>query len=78
MNDAERRVAALEVRMLELVVEALEDVRPALVRRLEADAAGVAEADFDHGALCDLAVEAAGKFERVVAERLQGRVATAA
>jgi hypothetical protein len=78
MNDAERRAAALEVRMLELVVEALEEVRPALIRRIEAGAEPLDEADFDHDALCELAAEAAGKFERVVAERLQGRIATAA
>jgi hypothetical protein len=78
MNDAERRAAALEVRMLELVVEALEEVRPALVRRLEAGAAACAERTLADGALCDLAMEAAGKFERVVAAHLQANVASAA
>lgn len=78
MNVAERRAAALEVRMLELVVEALEDVRPTLVRRMEAHAEALDAEALAQDALCELAMEAAGKFERVVAAHLQGAVASAA
>lgn len=69
MTNAERWTAVLEVQMLELFAEALEDVRPAVLKRLQAGPASNDDRVQIQRALGAIAVEAASHFERVVASR---------
>ena len=67
MIDAERRTALLEVQMLELFADALGEIRPVIVRRLQASCGGADRRDQTKLALSEIALEAARKFEHTVA-----------
>lgn len=69
MTNAERWTAVLEVQMLELFAEALEDVRPAVLKRLQTGAASHDDKARIRRAFGVIAAEAASCFERVVASQ---------
>jgi hypothetical protein len=77
MTNAERWTAVLEVQMLELFAEALEDVRPAVLKRLQRGLSshdGRAQIQQAFGVI---AAEAASHFERVVASQAGAETAKA-
>ena len=69
MTNAERWTAALEVQMLELFADALEEVRPAVLKRLQTGLASGDDKAQIQRAFGAIAAEAASHFEAVVASR---------